>query len=88
MSSVRQKWLTPPEFAAEIGVNVHAILGWIKSAELIAHDLRRPGSTRPRWRLRPEDVEAFLSRRRSQPQGMAQRQRRVAMEEGFIEYIK
>ena len=41
------------------GVGMHTVLGWIHSGELDAVDVRRTGSSRPKWRITKEALEAF-----------------------------
>ncbi len=58
---------TPPQVAEELAVDPEKIIGFIRSGELIAIDIATSGSRRPRWRIDPEDLAAFLARRRSTP---------------------
>jgi hypothetical protein len=57
-------FLTPEAIRQELGLgHVSQVLAWIHSRELLASDCSRPGSSRPLWRIRPEDFEAFLKKR-------------------------
>lgn len=56
--------LTPAEVAAMVGKSRNAIMAAIKVEELRAMDLRNTGSPRPRYRVRPEWVAAWLESRR------------------------
>jgi excisionase family DNA binding protein len=51
-----QKFYTPEEVARELRVTRRAVYGWLASGRLPGY---RAGS---RWRIRPEDVGAFLQR--------------------------
>ncbi|REJ82669.1 MAG: DNA-binding protein [Planctomycetota bacterium] len=51
------KCLTPPELAAEWRCKSERVLELIRSGELRAFTLSRPGSRRPRWRI-PRDAVA------------------------------
>ena len=60
-------FLTPPQCARLLKVDPHTVASWIKSGELIASDLARKGSRRPRWRVARCDLELFLASRRPTP---------------------
>jgi transposase len=49
------------------GVGEHTVLGWIHSGLLRAIDISRVTSSRPKWRITPEDLEAFEMRRSHKP---------------------
>lgn len=50
------------------GVSEGTVLGWIHSGVLPAFDISRVGSSRPKWRITPEALEAFeLSRQATSP---------------------
>jgi excisionase family DNA binding protein len=71
--------LTIDEVAARLGVDRDAVSTFIAKRELAAVNVARNRSgKRPRWRIRPEDLEAFeLSRRHSnQPPSSTTRKRR------------
>jgi len=70
-------WYTPPQLAKKIGCNPHTIIGWIRDGQLVAHDLRVHGQTRPRWRIRASDFEIFLAARRSIAPPKQRRRRRT-----------
>jgi hypothetical protein len=61
------------------GVKLHLVLAWIKNGELRAIDIRAKLTTskRPRWKILPEDLAAFLERRACKP--TVQQPRRKAM---------
>lgn len=65
---------TPPAIAKQLVVHVGKVLGWIQSGELRAINLGN--GMRPRWRIMPEDLKAFLERRAAQPALKATRRRR------------
>lgn len=58
-------WLKVIEAAAELATTEHTVLAHIHSGELAAVNIARPGSSRPSWRIRRSDLEAFLTRRRA-----------------------
>ena len=58
-----REWFTPPEIAAVIGIRPEAVISRIRSGELLAVDFARPGSRRPRFRVRRSDLDDFLRRR-------------------------
>jgi excisionase family DNA binding protein len=66
-AAIEQRWLTPPEVARRIGVMPDKILAWIHSGELRAINAATSLSGRPRYRISPEDLEAFLAARAVMP---------------------
>jgi hypothetical protein len=54
------RWLTPPQIAQMLAVDVHGILAAIRAGRLVAIDVRRPGATRPRYRVSPEALDDYL----------------------------
>lgn len=75
---------TPPSAARLLAVNVHKILAWIASGEIRASNLGN--GSRPRWRIMPDDLQAFLDRRAAQPTTPAPRRRRKKPE-NITEYF-
>lgn len=55
--------LTPPQLGKRLGVDPSKIIGWIRSGELKAIDVSNAGSSRPRYRIDPIDIELFEQRR-------------------------
>jgi excisionase family DNA binding protein len=58
MIATTEKWLTPPAVARQLGVTNSKVLTWIRSGHLRAVNLSDRG--RPRWKISPEDLAAFL----------------------------
>jgi hypothetical protein len=56
---------TPAHVAASQNIDVGKVLDWIHAGELIARNLATRSGGRPRWRISPEHLEAFLLRRQS-----------------------
>lgn len=76
--------LRPREVAALLGVDHRRVLAWIKSGELPASDLSSPESSRPAYRVKRSDLDAFLQRRRvQQPKQNGQRRKREPVGEFF-----
>lgn len=65
---------TPPAISKQLVVHVGKVLGWIQSGELRA--LNVGNGNRPRWRIMPDDLQAFLDRRAAQPAAKTTRRRR------------
>ena len=65
---------TPPVVARQLGVDSHKVLRWIASGQLRAVNVG--DGSRPRWRIMPDDLQAFLERRAAQPAVKATRRRR------------
>lgn len=60
-------WLTPPAIARELAIRESKVAQWIRSGELTAVNVAETNGGRPRWRIRRDDLDAFLLRRQSQP---------------------
>ena len=56
-----KRYLTPPEIAKRYGCKPEKVIGWIKRGELRA--INSGDGIRPRWKVRPEDLEAFEAAR-------------------------
>lgn len=63
---VLSRWLTPPAIAQQLGVKVETVHGWIRHGELRAISVSAPGK-RPRFRIDPADLEAWIARRTVAP---------------------
>ena len=59
--------LTPQEIAAMLAVKVDTVLAWIHRGELIAINVARRPSTRPRYRVKAADFQAFEEKRAAEP---------------------
>jgi len=55
--------LTVPEVARRYRVAPETVLAWVKSGQLAAINVARPGSRRPRFRVDQTDLVAFDARR-------------------------
>lgn len=53
------------EVADNLGVKPDVVLAWVHSGELVASNVAQKAGGRPRWRVDPADLEAFLARRRN-----------------------
>jgi excisionase family DNA binding protein len=73
---VADRWQTPPQIAKTLGCKPDTVLAWIRSGELVAVNLARRGSTRPRYRIEPRALEAFLAARRVVPSAPTVRRRK------------
>lgn len=56
-------YLRPPQIAKLLGVTHGTTIGWIRAGMLAASDLSLPGATRPRFFVRREDLDDFISSR-------------------------
>jgi len=71
-----ETWLTPPQIAEMLGVDPNKVRQWIIAGELAASDVSAKAGGIPRWRVRPADLEAFLSRRAAHAPPPPKRRRR------------
>jgi excisionase family DNA binding protein len=60
-------WLTPPQFAKRLGIDVSKVLTWIRNGELRAVNVAERVGGRPRWRISSTAIEEFIRRRESTP---------------------
>jgi excisionase family DNA binding protein len=56
------QFLTPPAVGRLLGCGSDKVLNLIRTGELRASNLAG-GSQRPRWKINPADLQAFLERR-------------------------
>jgi excisionase family DNA binding protein len=61
-----KKWLTPPDVARLLGVGADRVVAWIRSGQLASANVG-DGLKRPRFRISPESLEAFLASRAAGP---------------------
>jgi excisionase family DNA binding protein len=64
MQTQSERYLTPPQAGRLLGVNADRVVGWIKSGKLRASNVS--DKTRPRWRISPADLQAYLTARSNQ----------------------
>ena len=57
--------LTPPEVAKQLRCRASQVLTWIRSGQLKAANLSK--GSRPRYRVTPDDLAAFLKSRQPEP---------------------
>lgn len=60
-------WHEPAPVAKTFRVSVHKVLRWIETGELTAVNVAATTSTRPRWRISQEALDAFIAARQSRP---------------------
>lgn len=58
-------YMAPKEIAERFDVKVHTVMAWIKSGELKAINTVKNRASKPRWKIRPEDLERFEMARMS-----------------------
>lgn len=61
-------YLSPADIAERLKVSTDTVSAWIARGELPAVNAsRNPKSRKPRWRVSPDDLEAFMAARRNKP---------------------
>ena len=80
------KTVSPKQVAERYGCKSDTVLTWIHSGELRAIDVSSRKSTRPRFRIDPDDLAAFENRRSVQARPKIQRRRR-RKDPRIIEYF-
>lgn len=58
------RMLPAAEMARSLGLSPQTIRNWIHSGELAAVNVARPGSVRPRYLIRNDDLNRFLGSRK------------------------
>ena len=62
------RFLSPAAIAKQLDISPDTVLAWIARGALSAINASRdPRSRKPRWRVSPDDLEAFLGTRRNKP---------------------
>ena len=69
--------LSPPQLAAQWGVDVHKILHWIRSGELRAINAATDRNGRARYLIDATDIQVFEAARAVQPPTPRIRRRRA-----------
>ena len=59
------EYLTVAEVAQRVGVSPDTVLSWLNAGGLRGVDVSRRAEKRARWRVRVEDLDAFLAGRSS-----------------------
>ena len=83
MAGQQSRYLVPPEIATRLRVSPEKVLGWIHRGKLCAINVSN--GIRPRHRISPDDLEAFLKRREVQPPPRIQRRRQMPPEGGPLD---
>lgn len=74
------RMLTPPEIGRLLAVDPAKILVWIRNGELVACDVATRRGGRPRFRVAPAELQAFLLRRQSAVAPAPRQRRRRPLE--------
>lgn len=69
--------LTVREVSDRLGLRRHAVLALIRCGELRGIDVSLTPGGRPRWRIDPDEMEAFVTRRTHAPQRSQRRKQRA-----------
>jgi len=60
----RDEWLSPQQVSQELAVHINSVYRWIKSRELPAYNLGRPGKTY--YRVKRSALEHWLEKKSTQ----------------------
>lgn len=77
--------LTPREAAEIVGVSTDHVRSLIKQGSLVATNVGL-GKRVQRWRVSPDELQAFIRQRRNRPEPVRRRRRSDIME-GVPEYV-
>ncbi len=80
-----ERFYTPPKAARIMGTGSDHVLALIRSGELKASNLSL--SDRPRWKINPVDLQAFLDRRSNQASTKSAQPQRRAIPKPSKEYV-
>ena len=86
MDDPSNNYVTPPEFAREMGVSPDKVHAWIRSGELEAINVARNGGMRPRFIIEEAAIGEF-KRRRSGNKRKSPVSRRRRKSEHVIEFF-
>ena len=81
-------YLGPAAIAAMLQVKPANVLAWIHSGELRASNVAARRGLRPRWRVRQEDLDAFLIGRMKLRQPQSRRRPRQTASAAVTEYFQ
>jgi excisionase family DNA binding protein len=84
-STIIPAFLTPPAVARLLGITDEKVLTWIRSGELRASNIATRPTTRPRYTILRDALEAFLAAR--QPQPPTPRPPRRRQPAGMVDYL-
>ncbi len=70
------RYLTPPQIADRLACKPETVIGWIRTGELAAINLARPGCIKPRYRVSPQALADFELRRSVVPRAQPSSARR------------
>ncbi len=77
MASDTRAYLTPPEVARLIRVRESKVISWIRAGRLPAINVSE--GTRPKYRIKPDDLETFLASRAVAPISRPARRERLSV---------
>ena len=83
---MKSRRLRPSEIAADLAVDIHNVLAWINAGHLPAVNVSN-GTKRPRWRVKPVDLDAFLEKREAKPRRKTYPTPRKRTLSGVIEFF-
>lgn len=75
------------EVAKQFRVAEGKVRGWIASHQLAAINVAADESCRPKWRISPEAIEAFVARRQAKPAVKISRRRKRQKCPSLIEFF-
>lgn len=81
-----KEFLTPPDVARMLDVSPDKVISWCRTGELRAVNMAASLATRPRYRIKRADLEAFLERRTIGPPPPRARRRRKTEPAGEERY--
>lgn len=70
------RYLSPPQYAARLGVKPGKVVAWCKTGELRAINTAAKQSSRPRFKISPDAIIAFENSRGPKPPAAPRRRRR------------
>ena len=77
------RWLSPPQIGRKLGVDPGKIIEWIRRGELRAVNIAENLGGRPRYRVDPAALAAFLDGRSTSPTPKPVRQRKKGFERKY-----
>ena len=66
-TATERRWLSPPQVAEQLGIDPGKVIAWIRAGQLAAVNVAENVGGRPRYRISPDALDAFLLGRSTAP---------------------
>lgn len=80
------RFMSPPQVGRVLRCGADQVLKYIRTGELKASNLSTTGD-RPRWKINPDDLQAFLDHRSNQVEAKPAKTKRQSIPKPLREYV-